>query len=303
MFLDHTGDKFAPREKKAATKSRAINNPTAALARPGTPVFDVCNVALGEIGQRVRIGSFTDNSPAANAAHALHTPAKSRRSSALPTGGFAASPDYPDAVGSGTCQRAAKRIAGHLQPWLYSYLYPADCLRLRFVLPTLQTPVASPPLTTNASSPFCYPGVPTAIPFVEATDLDPDNNPIRVVLSNLTQAQAIYTRDLSQFPNLWDPLFHSAVTATLGAYFINALSRDKAQMQEQIAIAKNLLDTARVMNMPPRAASTTLTTFLIGCGYDARPAFHGCLSSISGPTGAMPGGSFDAMVFPDGLAY
>jgi hypothetical protein len=260
---------------------------------------DVCNVALGEIGQRVRIGSFTDNSPAANAAQLFYT-SKVQALIRAANWGFTRAQitltQWKAALVNG--QPSASPPP---QPWLYSYLYPADCLRLRFVLPTLQTPVASPPLTTNASSPFCYPGVPTAIPFVEATDLDPDNNPIRVVLSNLTQAQAIYTRDLSQFPNLWDPLFHSAVTATLGAYFINALSRDKGQMQEQIAIAKNLLDTARVMNaneginnvdhVPDwmRIRRTTGIPWL--------------LSSMSGPTGAMPGGSWDSMVFPDGLAY
>ena len=71
-------------------------------------------------------------------------------------------------------------------------------------------------------------------------------------------------------------------------------------MQEQSAIAKNLLDTARVMNaneginnvdhVPDwmRIRRTTGIPWL--------------LSSMSGPAGALPGGSGDSMVFPDGLA-
>ena len=232
----------------------------------------VSNIALAEHRATGLDSSFTDNSPVkANAAQLFYT-SKTQALIRAANWGFTRASITPTQW-CGACQRAAKRIATTAAV-LYSYLYPADCLRLRFVLPTLQTPVASPPLTTNASSPFCYPGVPTAIPFVEATDLDPDNNPIRVILSNLTQAQAIYTRDLSQFPNLWDPLFHSAVTATLGAYFINALSRDKAQMQEQIAIAKNLLDTARVMNA--NEGINNIDHVPDWPVYGARPAFHGC---------------------------
>lgn len=212
-----------------------------------TPV-DVANIALAEIGQRVRIGSFTDASPAANAANTFYQP---KTQMLLRTANWAfARAQLPLTVWKQAVINGTPSTNPPPQPWLYSYLYPNDGLRVQFLQPTVNMATGTtPPLTTGSGlAPFLYPGIPTAIPFVEGTDLDATNDPIRVILTNCPLAQAIYIRDLSMVPDLWDPLFLSADTALLGSYFINALARDKAQMAEQIQLAKSMIDQARTMN-------------------------------------------------------
>lgn len=131
------------------------------------------------------------------------------------------------------------------QPYQVEYAFPADCLKMRFIRPTLTVTPTTPPLTTAPNQSYPYPSAPDAIPFVVATDFDANGNPIKVILSDLYQAQGIYIRDLTSFPDLWDSMFHAAATATLGAYFINALARNAAQMQEQVTIARGLVEQAR----------------------------------------------------------
>lgn len=186
------------------------------------------------------------------------------------------------------------------QPWLFSYVWPSDCLKARFVLPTIQIPPPGVPLTTNPSPIARVPPVPTGIPFVIGTDLIASGNttsPVKVILTNLPLAQLIYTRDLSQLPDQWDSLFLSATTALLGAYFINALARNKAQYDDAVSMSKSLLDQARIANGNEGIGSV-----------DHRPDWISARSSGSywaGAWGAGIGGAinFDAITFPDGLRY
>lgn len=134
------------------------------------------------------------------------------------------------------------------QPWGYEYAWPSDCLKARFLLPTLQTMPGGIPLTTAPNTVLPTADAPTGIPFVIGTDFDAQGNPIKVILTNLFAAQLVYTRDLSQFPDLWDSLFLSAETAMLGAYFINALARNQAQLQTASAQAKAIIEQARAVS-------------------------------------------------------
>ncbi len=187
------------------------------------------------------------------------------------------------------------------QPWLYSYEYPNDCLKLRFLQPTMLTQPGGVPLTTGMTAPPWLPQGSTTTPFVDGTDFDGSDNFVRIVLTNLANAQAIYVRDLSQFPDTWDPTFHAAAVAMLAAYFINALARNNQQMGQQIGLAKGMIESARVANA--NEAITTLdhapdwmrarvnmgfTPWLFGGGAAANPA----MSS-----------QWDAAQFPDGQSF
>ena len=207
---------------------------------------DVANLALGEAGQRVRIASLSGTYPASAAAGLFYTP---KTQALLRTANW----DFARAQATLTVWKQAivNGVASSTpppQPFFYSYLWPTDCLKARFLLPTV--PVAAPgtPLTT-AQSPLARGGrAPTATPFVPATDLDANGNPIKVILTNLPHAQLIYTRDLSQVPDLWDSLFLSADTAFLATFFINALARNAAQYQQQVATSQGLIAQARLAN-------------------------------------------------------
>ena len=206
----------------------------------------VCNLALAEIGQRIQIAALTDASPAANVAALFYEP-KTQMLLRSANWDFARA-QIPLSLWKSQIVNGALSNTPPPQPWQYSYLYPQDCLRMRFVQPTVTNTGGNVALTASQMTQLVFPPIPTSIPFVEGTDFDVNNNPIRVILTNVMQAQGVYTRDLSQTPDLWDPLFLAGETALLGSYFINALARDKAQMEQQVALAKSIIDQARVAN-------------------------------------------------------
>jgi hypothetical protein len=266
-----------------------------------TPV-DVANISLLEIGNRVSINSFSDATPAAQACRVLYT---SKIQALL----RAANWSFARAQLSLTQWKAAI-VNGAIsptpppQPWYYSYLYPPDCLKMRFIQPTVVTAAAGTPLTTGGSGTWVYPQVPTAIPFVEGTDFDINNNPIRVLLTNVFQAQAIYTRDLSQTPDLWDSLFMTAATALLASFLIAALANDKAQLQIQVSLAKNSIDQARAINaneaIPNIDHFPDWLSARTGTGYG-----WSSLGSFAQPPGGQPylSQDWDSIGLPDGQFF
>lgn len=257
---------------------------------------EVCNLALGEVGQRVLINSFDDGTPPANAAKLFYTP-RTRMLMRSANWDFARA-QLPLTLWKAAAINGVASANPPPQPWLYSYLYPSDCLKMRFVQPTV--PIATPgtPLTTSPNTVYPYPGIPTAIPFVEGTDIDETNNAIRVILTNVPLAQGIYTRDLSQLPDLWDPLFLSGETALLGSYFISMLALNKAQMQEQIAQAKSIIEQARAAN-----ANEAINTIDHTPDWIRTRQLTG-LPWVWGLTTPLVGaGSWDSCSFPDGTFY
>lgn len=210
-----------------------------------TPV-NVANLSLSEIGSRIFINSFQDNSPQAAVCAINYTPRAQALSRAVKWNFLrsqVALTVWKQALVNGVTSANPPP-----QPWLFSYLRPPDCLMARFLLPTIPVQPAGIPLTTTPNMTAFVPPVPVGIPFVVSTDLDATGNPISVILTNLPFAQLVYTRDLTGYPDLWDVSFLSAYTAYLGTYLINALARNAQQLHDQIALAKNLIDEARVSN-------------------------------------------------------
>ncbi len=129
-------------------------------------------------------------------------------------------------------------------PWLYEYAYPADCLKVRFLLPTPTTPSTEAPPMSNSG--IGYPPLANPrIPFTKAVDNDASGNEIAVILSNARVAQAIYTKRIAN-PDLWDIQLQTAVIAALAAYFVNPINRNVLLMSERTKIAAGLLVQARI---------------------------------------------------------
>lgn len=257
-----------------------------------TPV-NVANIALLEMGSRVQIQSFSDATPQAQAANTLYTPKTQMLLRA-------ARWDFARAQASLTLWKAAiiNGVASGNpppQPFLYSYLWPSDCLSARFLIPTAITAAAGTPLTTAPNlAPWAL-RPPTDASMVIGTDFNAQGQPIKVILTNLPAAQLIYTRDLSQVPDLWDPLYLGAATAFLGSFFINALARNKAQYDDAVAAAKGFIDQARVVNgnegtpSIDRQASWITARFTTGNSW---PYNQGGVGSY-----------YDAVIFADGQRY
>ena len=264
---------------------------------------DLINFSLFSIGNRQPVKNLsTDQSAQAITARTMTVPLMQTLMRAANWGFLRA--DAPLTLWKAAVINGTASTNPPPTPFLYSYLYPPDCLRGRFLLPT-QTLLApgTPPLTTNQSVAAQYPPAPTGIPFVPGTDVDANGNPIRVILTNLLSANLVYTRDLSQNPSLWDPLFLTAASAFLGSYLIQANMRNSGEYAQQVGNVKGLLDQARsidgdeggpisVDTRPDWIAARQTT----GAGWGGWNQ-----AGAPGTYGAL--GGYESVTFPCGLRY
>lgn len=215
-----------------------------------TSEVDVCNMALDNIGARYSITSLNPPQPPPNAnlvarhyqpkIDALHRAAHwnfARKQATLTLLKAArGTPENPD----GTALPIPPI------PWQYEYGYPSDCLLMRFL-------IANPPNAAGSDMPFLgggaygtplWPYVP-GYKFVVAVDEDASGNQIKVILTDLEFAQGVYTARIKN-PDLWDPQFLLAASATLGAWLVNPTSGDGSMLKGQIEIASSIITQARV---------------------------------------------------------
>ena len=208
----------------------------------------VVNEALQDIGAQATVSSISpsDGSTEGDAASILYTPTLemllraahwnfSRRQVTLTL----------LAAAAGTPENSTGVAPFPPSPWAYEYAYPSDALKARFVLPQIPNTTVTPPLTTGPQAVFPRFFRPGSIPFQVGLDVDSKNNQIKVLLTNLPQAQLVYTARVT-IVDLWDPLFHRAMVAALGARLVNALARNRELFADQAALANNLIAQARV---------------------------------------------------------
>lgn len=131
-------------------------------------------------------------------------------------------------------------------PWLYEYAKPAASLAERSIIPLLPMPNVSPPLTTAGGviTPPYMPG--RIIGFSVATDTDIKGDILPVILTNMSQAQMVYTRDYANEPDLWDPMFRSAFVTVLASFIAAPITGKDQKTAELSARAKNSILMARV---------------------------------------------------------
>ena len=210
--------------------------------------IDLCNRALSAIAARSTISSFTDGSQEAEACAVWFTPTYEMLARAAQWNIFRkqASLSLLKAA-SGT----PENTTGTAQPipptpWLYSYAYPSDCLYERYLIPASTS--------SNSSSSSGLSGMGWAnstigqsqsIPFAVAYDTDTSGNPIRVILTNLDTAQAVYTVNQPN-PIGWDSQFQQAFVSSLAAWLVPALTGNMQMMQIQIELAERIVGQARV---------------------------------------------------------
>ena len=123
-------------------------------------------------------------------------------------------------------------------PWLYSYLIPADSIRIWQLLPYLQSNGNISGVPIFEGSPFLTPPMPfrRGARFIEGLD-DAGGGPVRCVLTNQPQAVAIYSRKVPN-PDLWDAQFFTAMVNSLAWRLCVPVSGDKnlSNMAREAAI-------------------------------------------------------------------
>jgi hypothetical protein len=140
-----------------------------------------------------------------------------------------------------------------IRPWIYEYAYPIDCLQVRFVPenrsgvtapvpPGNRAIVGAPPAAQEsvwqdrliparflvASDPN-FPGLVGAITdWSQMPDLQSvigvGNTQRTVILTNVQNAQAVYTADI-EYPDEWDSQFQEAMVCSMAAKIVVPLMR------------------------------------------------------------------------------
>lgn len=212
--------------------------------------LSLCNISLLAIGNRTQISSLNETSTSANAC-SMYFPfvfeqlARTARWGCLKKQVtltlLQAAQGTPENV-TGTTLPLPQ------QPWLYAYLYPADCLFMRAVLcPNTTTAVSGIPQTTVNNTVTPWVSDQQQIFYEIGYSQDTLGNPLQVILTNQENAIGNYTVNQAN-PSSWDSLFTSAFVASLAAYLVAALSLQPQLMTAQISIAERLIKQAQAID-------------------------------------------------------
>ncbi len=211
--------------------------------------ISVSNQSLLRIGARATIASFSEGSTEADACNILYTPTFEmlartanwnclRQQAVLSLIAAAeGTPENPDGT----------TLPLPPNPWLYSYSVPANSLQIRYLIPTFPnaTPSGQAPMTTVSNMAGAWVPGDGQIPFQVAYATDEANNPQQVILTNLSQAQAVYTVNQPN-PLIWDSLFEQAFVSSLAAFLVPALSLNLPLMQAAARTADAIIAQARI---------------------------------------------------------
>lgn len=156
------------------------------MASVYTAPEDIVNAALVRIGHPKRIGSLFEGSDQAKAALDIYG---QTRDELLRLEDYDFSEKISAAVLSGNNAPA---------PWLYQYIYPTDCVRIRDMYGSAYLADTNDPLPNLYSR---------AIDIVNGTQTD-------VVNANISPATLVYTEQVTN-PQLWDSGFTEALIASL----------------------------------------------------------------------------------------
>jgi hypothetical protein len=172
---------------------------------------DVVNLALTRLGYKLRVGSLFEGSAAAKKALDIYS---QTRDATLRESDW----DFAQRI-----VVAGAASQGAPQPWGYAFTYPADCIRLRSIMPQ------SYAFGTDQSNPRRY------LYTVGYSTVDG-----RVVWTNFPTPMFIYTAQVTN-PASWDTLFAEAVAAAISrrlAPLLADLEREKIALQDEQAAAQ-----------------------------------------------------------------
>lgn len=219
-----------------------------------TSPTDVCNRALSEIGARTIISDLNEVSPAGVQCKLQYDTMRQQLLRAAPWG-FARKTVVLSTLGLATDTPPAAPY-----PWLAKYLYPTDCLKMRYILPPPIPPI-DPTTVPDVSVQNLF-AVPWCMPSREwryLVSLDDTVSPARrVIVANIIQALAVYTANVTD-PDLFDPLFENALVMALANKLVIPLSGNVAMKASYAQLAQAAITDARVADGNEAVPSTDHT--------------------------------------------
>jgi hypothetical protein len=226
-----------------------------------TAEVDIANRALSAIGTRSQITDFTEDSNEAREVK-LHFDSLRDQLLRMAPWNFAfnfanlalicAAPGTPENPGPGL-PTWNKGIPP--PPWSYEYAYPSDCLRAVYVVPQFTTGFTSGvPITTavTGGAPAFWSGPPVRFK-IGVDQIGTDGKPsttgvdTTVILTNQEQAILAYIKRVTS-PDVWDDLFHNAMSSALASRLAIALTGDKGLAQLKTQEANDSITRARQMD-------------------------------------------------------
>ena len=191
---------------------------------------EICNIALDRIGYPQSIGDMFEGTKVARVGMRLYSQTRDDVMRAK---------DWP----------FAKRfvVASYFPslapppPWLYEYIWPGDCLRLRYVMPTLAT--------------SSYPNNnPQAVLFEDINE-QRVSPAVKAIVTNQVAATLVYTGQVVDMTT-WDANFVDALVEALARRFVIALGRSPDQLVPEVQLTEQAIDAAlgAQANQPPDTA-------------------------------------------------
>lgn len=212
----------------------------------------IVNQALQDIGARATISSMTENSNEARVANRTYNSTLKQLLRAAHWS-FAkktdlltlskAAPGTPENTASGGTTWDPTLYPP--PPWLYSYIYPIDCIAIRAVLTQPQNGTSmSVPIFSTAG--MYYPLADSvAARFQVQTDTNSGGSRLKVVCTNVTQAIATYTYYVEDI-DLWDAIFYNAMVTALAGSMAIPLSGSVQLARAKLSEANETILAARV---------------------------------------------------------
>ena len=269
-----------------------------------TPV-QLCNLSLSQIAARAQVQSInpSDGTAAGDACSLLYQPTVdafaraahwncARFTSGAPGSKFPPPLQLVKAAPWTQAAIANPSLPAPPQPFLYEYLLPGDCLKARYLVPYTQQPATTPPLTTAGGQMLPRFRSNQAIPFAISADLDAEGNEQQVLLTDLYNAQLVYTRRLTNIA-LWDSAFTRGAACALATWLAPALNGSQAMANACMAVAKAMLDQARVSDANEGPQSQDYPASWITARYGRE----------GGAFSAFYGEGYDSFVFGSGQSY
>ncbi len=220
-----------------------------------TSDVDICNQALGRIGCRDSIASLQEQTTEGRTCNLYYATTRDEMLRAAQWN-FARKVAYLSVLKAapGTPENPNPSNGvwnpGTMPapPWLYSYAYPSDCIRMRSIMPNYNSsgagtgvPIFSVP--TEVPPPL-YVGA-QGVRFIEGTDTNQQGQQVKCVLTNAEQALGVYTMRIFN-PDIFDAQFKTAFISALAYRLARPLSGNKDLAQEARAEAAQAVMQARI---------------------------------------------------------
>lgn len=195
---------------------------------------DICNMALSEMGARVKINSLKDAGPAAVNCNIWYDQLRKLLLRSAPWG-FARTTVQLTQTGS-----IINQPPNNDYPWLFTYTYPGDCIRFRYLVP-MPPPIPNT-IPATPGQPLLW--APWMMPSRDWRYVISNVGGQRSITSNLNMAMGVYNADITDVDQ-FDQGFIDALSAALSERLILPLSGNIQLKTGFMNLARSRIDEAK----------------------------------------------------------